>query len=829
MKAENSGKHWQWMQPAAARLAQAQPIICGRQAVVLVLGATLALSSCLGTPGPNGQSRFMVEDWRRATPREPDADAWRPGTESPPATALPDGIRFPARFSTGQDRFYWDRDLALDLSNAHGVELAYRIEHPEAFRGVTLYARSGTGWYAAALPADRPGRHQIRVPLDRFSAEASPLGWNRIDRLRWSPWAAGRQDGALILESIAGYVTRVAVVLPTTSSPDSGERAFGRRIGEWFLSELETLGVAAARLDDEAVSQGALDGMGLAILPYNPEPTSQQLAALRTFVQGGGKLVVCYSKHPGMAELMGVSAGPYQAESRPGQWHAMAFEDTLPGAPARAVQTQTRNIIAAEPAGSQTRVVAWWEDDAGQRRPEAAWLLSPAGAWMTHVVLSEDAPGKRRMLLAIASALLPEIRDEAVRRLIARARSITAEDGLDASLARIEQRSREHGRNLSRRWQEPMRQQHAAIEAALHAGNPFEALDLAAELQQMLSRRYAAVQPTPSIDEVRAVWDHHGTGLHAGNWAQTAPILQNAGFTDVLLYVPRNTVENPENPPSPLRDSLRAGRQSTLRIHPWKVLWNLDGIDADRLQQLEARNRLQISGSGAVTPWLCPSHPENRREEHADALKLAHVHGIAGLHLDYIRYPDAEHCYCNTCRRAFESAEGRPIADWPAAVRGVDPLSHRFSRWRADRITTFMRDLAREVKTIDDRLVLSIAVFPKADRVGRSIGQDWASWLQQGWIDWVLPMNYTEDSGTFARWVRTQQALPGVSGRLVPGIGVSASTSRLAPVDVVDQIGLTRRIGTRGFALFDLNDTLHRHVFPLTAILAETRDPFEPR
>ena len=78
--------------------------------------------------------------------------------------------------------------------------------------------------------------------------------------------------------------------------------------------------------------------------------------------------------------------------------------------------------------------------------------------------------------------------------------------------------------------------------------------------------------------------------------------------------------------------------------------------------------------------WLCPSRPETLEYLKERVAELAKIDGVAGVHLDFIRYPDAilpyglhesrgvvqdkvyphwDHCYCGHCRAEFEKLTGR--------------------------------------------------------------------------------------------------------------------------------------------------------------------------
>jgi hypothetical protein len=59
--------------------------------------------------------------------------------------------------------------------------------------------------------------------------------------------------------------------------------------------------------------------------------------------------------------------------------------------------------------------------------------------------------------------------------------------------------------------------------------------------------------------------------------------------------------------------------------------------------------------------WLCPSHPANQALELNALVEIARNYDVAGLHLDYIRYPGKDYCFCAGCRQRFEASLGKPF------------------------------------------------------------------------------------------------------------------------------------------------------------------------
>jgi len=213
---------------------------------------------------------------------------------------------------------------------------------------------------------------------------------------------------------------------------------------------------------------------------------------------------------------------------------------------------------------------------------------------------------------------------------------------------------------------------------------------------------------------------------------------------------------------------------------------------------------------------MCPSDPANRNLELAAIKEAAAAEALAGIHLDYIRYRDSHLCFCAGCRGRFEQTLGRRVRRWPQDAQNGGAEADAFSRWREGQIGSFVHACRLVVRAVNPRLQVSAAVYATYPSCVKSVGQDWMAWLRNGDVDFVCPMNYLEDLAQFTRYVRRQAELAGpLAGRLVPGLGVSATESHLSPVQVIDQIRALRAAGAGGFVLFDLNPALAADTLPV--------------
>lgn len=217
---------------------------------------------------------------------------------------------------------------------------------------------------------------------------------------------------------------------------------------------------------------------------------------------------------------------------------------------------------------------------------------------------------------------------------------------------------------------------------------------------------------------------------------------------------------------------------------------------------------------GQELPWLNPAHPANVDLLLAGLHEVATNYDIDGLHLDYIRYPNRAACFSPYTRRRFEESSGRPVRHWPADVQAGGAREAEFRQFRIRVISAVVERIHDEIRPAHPDLKLSAAVWGGYPDILSSIAQDWPTWLQRGWLDYVVPMNYFNDAAQFRHLTQTQLQLPGTQGRIIPGIGVTSSESQLPPDQAILQINHARELGAPGWVLFDLNPTLRTQTLP---------------
>ena len=252
----------------------------------------------------------------------------------------------------------------------------------------------------------------------------------------------------------------------------------------------------------------------------------------------------------------------------------------------------------------------------------------------------------------------------------------------------------------------------------------------------------------------------------------------------------------------PFAECVRACREHDIKLHVWMTNYQPHGhAPQEFIDELEAQERFQVDVDGQPAEQLCPSDDRNVALQRDAMVEAAQIDGVAGIHFDYIRYPDHKKCFCPTCRAKFDERIGRTLDNWPGEVLGAGPLRRQWRQFRRDNITRLVREVHDQVRRVAPGCMISAAVFSSFPRCRDDVGQDWKLWIDEGYLDFVCPMDYTGSDAAFEGLVRNQLDI--VAGKVpcYPGIGLLEHRS---PADAVRQIEITRRLNTGGFVIWSV-------------------------
>ncbi|MDY0169938.1 MAG: family 10 glycosylhydrolase [Thermoguttaceae bacterium] len=752
----------------------------------------------------------VLDDMQYADP--PAArQAWVSAERTPPVEVqtVDDGravvVSAPFAADKRVGRAVVDRRVELDLSEPGTFALELAIDEPKAVSGMTLYFRSGNGWYGCGASLRGSGRQTLRFSKSRFRIEENPTGWDKIDGIRIAAWRGQDLDARLVLHRLSAITHDVAVVLP--GEAPSGELRAARQAAGGMIDALTELGLEADAIPEASVAAGMLGSRRVAILAYNPRLSASTVRALVQFVEGGGKVFACYGLPGPLAEALGLAPGKY-VRPEPNTLAEVRFQpDAVPGLPP-AMKQASWNITVTEPVGHGARAIGHWHNTAGEPTSWPAMFLSERGAYFSHIVLSDDPPAKLRMLAAVLGHFHPPLWETMAGAALQRALRV----GHCQSLEELRELVEATGRDEARRLFQAVVRQRARSEELLNSGEPAGAVEAASESRRLAAEAYLRSAPSPAT-EGRAVWNHSGMGAYPGDWDKSARLLAENGFNMVfpnMLWgglahyasdlLPRSRTF--EEHGDQIVQCCAAAKKHGLEVHVWKVNYNAQNAPKQFLEQMAREGRLQYDVKGERHNWLCPSHPANQKLELESMIEVARNYPVDGIHFDYIRYPNREYCYCDGCRERFEAASGRKVAEWPRECYS-GPRRDEYNDWRCQQITALVEAVHREGKKLRPELKISAAVFGHYPGCRESVAQDWVAWVEAGYLDFLCPMDYTDSDERFCGLVENQLKL--VAGRMPVYPGIGASAPGLPPDRVVGQIHHARRLGAPGFTVFEFS------------------------
>jgi uncharacterized lipoprotein YddW (UPF0748 family) len=706
----------------------------------------------------------------------------------------------------------------MDLSSGNAIEFEFLCRQPAPVGYFAVYFQTESGWYNGSFfPELTTGWNTIRIKKTDFIREGEPAGWDKIIGIRLSGWRGADEDTEFYVSRLrlAGMLGVDASVALLRSDSIAGNSVEDKRVVERFTDSLNrhfsAAGVNAVVISDKAATLGELAKARLVVLPYNPSLPAPATSALLQYLAAGGKVLAFRSVPEPVLNALHVKASTQRSPSASGQdWSMDLSKSALTGAPESVRQPSSAGGLF-EAIPGESKVLAEWRTTAGPAQSHPAVISSTNGIVVSHGLLGEDGENKTRLLLAMAGALAPEVWRESAQAAYDRVGRISTFSSYDEARSRISSLAGANAEVAAILTKAHGFRQEAG-ELLAKGSFPAARAKAVAASEDLEQAFFQAQRSLPG--EFRAFWCHSAFGVRGMSWDEAIGRLARSGFTAILpnmlwggvTFYPSDLL--PQSAEAlqkgdQIAQCLAACRKYGIQIHVWKVNWNLGhAAPQEFIRKMRAEHRLQADRYGKEEPWLCPSHPENQKLEIASMVEVARKYDVDGIHFDYIRYPDPDHCFCAGCKERFARDNNVTVQDWPKEVLDSGPLHRQWLDWRRKNITTVVTAVSEQARAVRPKIKISAAVFPNWNTDCDRIGQDWRLWCEEGYLDFVCPMDYTTSNNNFANLVRKQVAWAG-KVPCYPGIGVSASSAHFGADKVIDQINLARDNRTGGFVIFN--------------------------
>lgn len=194
---------------------------------------------------------------------------------------------------------------------------------------------------------------------------------------------------------------------------------------------------------------------------------------------------------------------------------------------------------------------------------------------------------------------------------------------------------------------------------------------------------------------------------------------------------------------------------------------------------------------------------------------LTRFDGVAGLNLDYIRYPLSDAAndtgFTAAAMSKFSALHGIDGEFSPQEYALYIRQHNLYSDWvdfRADAVTSFVEKVFRMVSQKHPDKLLSTAIFPEPRQSYNTKKQDFAKWIKSGYLDIVTPMAYYDDNATL-RSALTEMLKDCSSCYCYAGL--SSTYHNLSNDKVLSQLDVCSQTGADGFVLFGSKSVLNNN------------------
>ncbi len=717
------------------------------------------------------------------------------------------------------ERVTIDGSLKKILTSFSQFQIEIKLLSPPTGERIALYLRSGDGWYVGGATVKSSGWQNLIFTPSQFSVEGKPAGWDKIDGIRLSLWKGKGKNCSFLLRRFSATENLVGIVVPD-DLPENETTSY--RTAETFEKLLSPYGIQIDRLTASSIERGGIGNRKLIILPHLPILSNEGYEVLNRYMKQGGKLFVCYRIPKAIETTLGIKQGTYYKPQKEGTKYAsIRFNNTeIDGLPQN-VKQASWNITTGVPIGHQAKVIGYWFDESGKNTQHAALFKSDRGIYFSHVPVLDDFNNKSLMVTALLGNLQPKLWNEIMTTSL----NQTTQIGHCLTPELLTEHIKETQGADGVEKLKHVNSMQKTIAALLSSGKGHQALLTSRSYRQKLSELYLRGEPSRKV-EARAFWEHAGTGAYPGDWDRSLKELSEAGFNMIIPNMLWGTAAHYKSDVLPRSDTyekygdqieqcVKAAKKYGMEVHVWKVNFNsYHRTPKEHLEKLEKEGRLQVDIDGKVQPWLNPAHPKNQELEKQAMLEVVRNYDVAGIHFDYIRYPNSSMSFDGYSRKKFEKEANLKVKNWPRDCYRGGILEEQYTNFRAKQITKLVKAVSKEARKIKPNIKISAAVFRDYPGCRKSVAQDWVLWTKEGYIDFLCHMDYTGNDQQYAKWLKDQRKLVGKDFLLYPGIGASSSRSTLFSDRVAGQIRLSRQLGANGFTIFNYNEATAKRVIP---------------
>ena len=190
------------------------------------------------------------------------------------------------------------------------------------------------------------------------------------------------------------------------------------------------------------------------------------------------------------------------------------------------------------------------------------------------------------------------------------------------------------------------------------------------------------------------------------------------------------------------------------------------------------------------------THPEVDAHLQNVVTELLQNYKLDGIHFDYIRY--------HASGWGMNPIGLKYFLNHSASMPGIPSLNlqnkPKFSDYKKSAISKFLKKSSMRIKAYQPNCIISAAVKPNLESAHKNFGQEWDLWLDKGYIDWAVPMNYTKENKLFRDNILSikNRIASDMIPKIIMGIGVYNQNFKSAGQKIIE----TKKSNFGGVSIF---------------------------
>jgi uncharacterized lipoprotein YddW (UPF0748 family) len=276
----------------------------------------------------------------------------------------------------------------------------------------------------------------------------------------------------------------------------------------------------------------------------------------------------------------------------------------------------------------------------------------------------------------------------------------------------------------------------------------------------------------------------------------------------------------------PLAIMIRECKAKRIKIHAWinvYFVWSSDQKPKDKRhayykgkdwfgadqsgRSLRDFRQSELANATLEGVYLSPASEDAKQYLRELVREILFKYDVDGVHLDYVRYGRLDYSYDPANRAAFKARYGVDPIKLLDGDPALKPYWDTWFLWRMYQITDLVAQLKIDIHQFNPWMKLSAAVKPDPDEARTGFGQDWPSWLANDWVDFVVLMDYSQNTGTVVRLAQKAHRYKGRGGVYV-GLGAWRDDMD----GIMEKVHALRQAGIPDIVLFSYDGLAQRGI-----------------